>query len=201
MSMENSKDPDFKSNRPAFGDYQAPNDKDYIDFIGKAGDGFYYDKSLHIYGLSDKPYHDLTARNSLIKSKYHWLKGIEEIFVFGEDLFGNQFVFYNEGIGFFMIETGNIEFISADFKNWISTIEAETDYYTGRQFSGILTDLEAGLAYDERVAAKLPFVAGGEYELKNMYKAYFQDVIQFNADLAQQIHDMPDGTEIKFEFE
>lgn len=195
--MESSKflrKDDFKSELP-FANKFPVQDTGYIDFMMSSGDGFYFNNSLHIYGTSNKfLHHDIYYRNELIHRLFKAFIDSETI-SFGEDLFGNQFVFYSNGIGLLSIETGEVEFIAQNFIQWLNEVENSLDYYSGESL--MLEWIEQNeMSLDERLTPKVPFVLGGAYEIENLYRAKISSVLEFNADLAAQIRDLPDGATI-----
>lgn len=173
-------------------------DVHYRDFIQTYGDGFYFNYSLHIYGSSTiYAFHDLKWRTELFHELFSEFIAPETI-CFGEDLFGNQFVFYPEGVGFFMIETGEIEFIGKDFNDWLEKINESPDYYSGESLMLEWTQ-EHKIALSEILTPKIPFVLGGKLEIDNLYNSNYEKILRFNADLAKQLKDLPDGEVISFE--
>jgi len=45
----------------------------------------------------------------------------------------------------------------------------------------------------------MPFVAGGEFVLDSLYLVDIIEGMRFRADIANQIKDLPDGAQIKFD--
>ncbi len=179
----------------SYGDFDQIQDLGYQNFMKTFGDGFYFNYSLHLYGRSENyPFHDLKTRNESIHDLFGTFIESSSI-CFGEDLFGNQFIFYSDGVGFFTIETGEVELIAKDFIGWLKELEEATDYYSGESL--MLEWKENNeLELYERLTPKIPFVLQGKFEIDNLYKNNFKKILEFNADLAKQIKDLPDGQQI-----
>lgn len=173
-------------------------DSDYIDFLSNSFDGFYFSKSLHIYGYSEYDFHNIEFINNLIQKEYDFIKDFDLI-SFACDVFGNQFCFAKNGIALFNIETGEKEILTPCFRDWIDIILTDPNYYSGES---ILTDWEelmTPLKYNERFLPLQPFVIGGQFAAKNMRVYDFITVIKYNASLARQIYNLPDGSSIEIE--
>lgn len=184
----------FQSDRFYENHYQIK-DIGYNDFMKVSGDGFYFNYSLHLYGTSENyPFHDLKIRNEVIHELFVDFIALDTI-CFGEDLFGNQFVFYSDGVGMLTIETGEIEFIAKNFIGWLQELKEETDYYSGESIILEWTKKNEIELY-ERLTPKIPFVLGGEFKIENLYKNNYKKILEINAYFAKQIKDLPDGQSI-----
>lgn len=51
--------------------------------------------------------------------------------------------------------------------------------------------------YNERLCPIIPFVVGGEYEIENLYAGSFPNYILANANIANQVYNLPEGTDIQ----
>ncbi|HXA46532.1 MAG TPA: T6SS immunity protein Tdi1 domain-containing protein [Burkholderiaceae bacterium] len=64
-----------------------------------------------------------------------------------------------------------------------------------------LTELALGrygeLAPNRKFHLAIPGVLGGKYDLSNIRPVSFEDQIRFAGDIAMQINDLPDGSQIK----
>jgi hypothetical protein len=136
---------------------------------------------------------------SLIREKYNWINNIDKVKCFGKDVFSNQYVFYTDGVGILYIESGEIEYISKDFDEWLSIIKDDMDYYTGLSLSTKWSKLNGKLKYNESLSPKTPFILGGEYEIENLYNQDSISNLIFFSNLAKQIYELPNGAQIKFD--
>ncbi|WP_158826716.1 SMI1/KNR4 family protein [Mucilaginibacter lacusdianchii] len=171
-------------------------DSSYWDFIEVSNGGFFYGKSLSIYAIdSNKDYNDIQSINNMIRKEYSRI--IDDEYFFGEEIFGNQFGFSGKGIVFFNIETGEKEYIAQSFKEWLKVIDEDLDYYTGKNLSLEWNTQNEELKFNERLCPKKPFIIGGEYKVDNLYRCSYPSYFSTNANIANQVFDLPDGTPIK----
>jgi len=171
-------------------------DKGYLAFLSQFNGGFFFNNSLQLYSLNNaNEYNSIIYINELFRTTYSSL--LKDEFFFAQDIFANQFAFYSDGILFFNIETGEKTHLANSFIDWIDLIKSEVDYYSGRSLVVLWNENKHRLLYDERLCPKMPFVLGGEYEIKNLYNSSFPEYIFTNANIANQIFKRPDGTAIK----
>jgi len=171
-------------------------DKGYFAFLTEVSNGgFFFEESLHLYGLSKAPnFHNISFVNEFISHEYGKLS--EGKTFFGQDVFGNQFAFSNEGVVMFNIETANVEFLATNFEDWLRVLSEDTDYLTGRHLLKKWNAKNKPLEFGQRLCAKKPFIIGGEYDLENLYAQYFPTYLSSNANIARQVHNAPDGTQV-----
>ena len=171
-------------------------DSSYLDFIASSNGGFFYKNSIQIYAISQTPaYNNFFNINEMIRKEYGNILS-DEIF-FGQEIFGNQFAFTSSGVVFFNIETGERTEMGKTFLEWTSILTSDINYYSGINILKSWTAANLDLSIDNRLCPKKPFVIGGEYEIKNLYPAPYPQYIKANANIANQIYGLPDGTPIK----
>ena len=131
----NTEDIDFRALERA---KRYISDKDYFMFIAeKTNGGYFYSNSLHIYGYcSDPNYHSIEEMNKILKTQLKDIFG--DSYSFGQDIFGNQFVYSERGIEMFNIESGDREVIGSGFKVWIEALENDVEYFTGEDLLKVL---------------------------------------------------------------
>lgn len=177
---------------------QLISDIAYFDFIKKSGDGgFFYGKSLHLYGYSSSPdFHNIDLVNQTLKEQFKDI--VSGLVFFGQDIFGHQFAFdtNRNKIVFFNIETGEKEVIANDFSDWGGFLLEETDYFTGKNLAKEWEEKNS-LSFGQRLCPKIPFVLGGDYVLNNLYASGYPDFLISNANIANQIYGLPDGAKYK----
>jgi hypothetical protein len=155
--------------------------------------------ALLLFPLEESPSdRDLAGwnRNELWKSDYGDLMG--PALFFAEDLFGGQFGIRNGEICSFEPETGEFEVLAPDLEGWAKQILLEHEVLTGTELARQWQEANGALPPGKRLAPKVPFVAGGEYEVKNLYAAEPVEAMRFRANLARQIKDLPEGARIQF---
>ena len=173
-------------------------DNTYFDFIIESQNaGFFYGQSLQIYGFPDTyAFHDIYNINALLKTEYG--KIVNGLTSFGQDLFGNQFCFDIDGynVVFFDSETGARENIASDFTRWLDVLSERLSYFTGINiWKAWQTNNQ--LDFDQRLCPKIPFVMGGEYKVDNLYASKFPAFVKAYANIARQVYDLPDGSQVK----
>ncbi|EAY24868.1 SMI1/KNR4 family protein [Microscilla marina] len=182
---------------------ESINDKYYLKFLDEMNGGYFFNGSLHFYGVcADLPFHSIMNVNSHLRSCYKDLS--QGIFSFGEDLFGNQFCFSKDGVILFNLESAEKEKIATNFEGFLAAIfdnSEDLDYYTGQSLMQEWQSLGHSLQYGERLCPKQPFIIGGEFEVENLHVKSFDKNLEYNSKIAYQISNLPDGTEIKITIE
>lgn len=172
-------------------------DSDYFDFIIKYNGGLFFNNSLLLYSFSletDIPC--ISVINDLIEKEFSNI--VQGLYCFGQDIFGNQFAFCNNKIVWFNIETGDMDILADDFKDWEQTLCNDIDYYTGRNLA---SQIDSQTLIETRLCPKIPFVIGGEFTIANLYTAKYPNYIKINANIARQIYHLPEGANIKLSIE
>ena len=173
------------------------NDKFYFQFISdRTNGGFFFNQALHLYGFCNEPtYHSIDVVNHFIYNEFKELS--KGLFFFGQDIFGNQFGFGKSGIVFFNIETAEREIIAKDFVKWIEVIFEDLEFLTGQKFvkQWAIKNKET-IEYNQRFCPKKPFIVGGDYDTSNLYLQQFPLYLSSNANIARQVYNLPDGTDI-----
>lgn len=169
-------------------------DNSFLEYLVLGNGGYYFNNSLHIFGLSqDTRWHDVNHINELVSSEYGQI--VDGCFFFAEDVFGNLFGLKNEEIIFFNIESGDSDIIADSLDNWEENILQDIDYYTGCEF--VPSSKEAHkLISGYRMCPKYPFLLGGEYESSNLYIKRYDKNIAYQAHIAKQVYGKPDGTKV-----
>lgn len=117
---------------------------------------------------------------------------------FAEDVFGGQFCIKNNQIYTFDPETGALDYLADDIEGWVEAIISDYEVLTGYPLAHQWQKQNGQLPVKKRLLPKVPFVAGGEFMLDNLYLAEAVEGMRFRADIANQIKDLPDGAQIKF---
>jgi hypothetical protein len=116
---------------------------------------------------------------------------------FAADTFGCLFAIHGDAVVRFDPETGTSEPLAPSLEEWadriLSDAEGETGYPLARDWQvrhGLLPE-------GRRLVPKIPFIMGGAYAASNLYEADLIGSLEFRADVANQIRDVPDGGKIK----
>ena len=134
--------------------------------------------------------------NALWKEEYRGLA--DGVFCFAEDIFGNQFCISDEKVCFFNLETAEIEMLSPTIEELSEKILLEFNFMTGYKFAHEWQEVHGRLPVRQRLMPKKPFVLGGAYELPNLIAMDSIRVMKTFGNLARQIHDLPDGSQVQF---
>ncbi len=118
---------------------------------------------------------------------------------FAEDVFGGQFCLSGDGVYGFDPETGELSFLSEDIEGWAAIILDDYEVMTGQPLAQQWQKSNGAMPAGHRLAPKIPFVAGGEYSLENIFLVNAIEGMRFRADIARQIADLPDGSAIVIE--
>mgnify|MGYP005864705379 CR=1 FL=1 len=118
---------------------------------------------------------------------------------FAEDIFGGQFCIKDGKVFTFDPETGAIEYLADDIEGWAAAIVGDYEVLTGYPLAHQWQEQNGPLPANKRLLPKVPFVAGGEFELGNLYLADAVEGMKFRAYIANQIKNLPDGAQIRFD--
>lgn len=162
--------------------------------------GFYaFDKALHVFPLGDKnSEQELLYWNGPVwKDTYK--TNTDHIFCFAENVFGEQFCISQNTINRFDPETTELEVIAKSIDEWAKNIIDDYDYLTGYSISNNWQQINGVIKPYNRLIPKIPFVLGGDFKIQNLYSANALKGMHSRANIANQIHDLPDGSKIKFD--
>ena len=161
--------------------------------------GFYaLESALHIF-----PSHstesdiglDKWNSESLWRSEYKEMLG--NCLFFAEDLFGSQFCIKDNKVFTFDPETGEFEYLAENIEGWAQAIIEDYNALTGYPLAHEWQQNNGVLPSNKRLLPRIPFVAGGEFTLENLYLGSSVEGMQFRASIANQIKDLPDGAQIQ----
>ena len=165
--------------------------------------GFYaLEKALHFF-----PTHSDNQEISIEEwnDDNLWLWGYEGLadncLFFAEDVFGGQFCISNNLIYIFDPETGSLEYLADSIENWANAIINDYETLTGYLLAHEWQEQGGKIPIKKRLIPKIPFVAGGEFVLGNLYLGDVIEAMKFRAYLANQIRELPDGTQIEFDID
>lgn len=162
--------------------------------------GFYaLENALHVFPTHSNPQEiglDEWNENALWRNAYKELAN--GCLFFAEDVFGGQFCIKGNLIYTFDPETGTLDYLADDMEGWAKAIISDYEVLTGYPLAHQWQQQNGQLPTKKRLLPRVPFVAGGEFKLDNLYLADAVEGMRFRADIANQIKDLPDGAQIKF---
>lgn len=171
-----------------------------IQLILARVNGFYaFESSLHVFPVSDADrVQTVDTWNSpgLWRDRYQGMS--DGLLFFAEDAFGVQFALRHDGIFTFDPETGEASRVAESLADWAAKIVEEFEFLTGYTVAHQWQETYGSLRPGQRLVPKRPFVLGGEYAVENLFSMEAVKSMQYRADLAVQIRDLPDGASITF---
>ncbi|SFN18615.1 hypothetical protein SAMN05428949_1824 [Chitinophaga sp. YR627] len=170
----------------------------YFDFIAFTGNGgFFFDGALQLYDLGDtKNCNNILLVNTKLVEAFGEI--FSGLFSFGQDIFGNQFVFdqLNNQISVFNIEDGSRTPVAKSFAEWLVEFTADLDYFSGWSYQKQYTE-KYELPIENRIVPIKPFVIQGAFTIDNFFDTAFPEYIIYNADIAKQIFHLEEGKPVK----
>ena len=170
-------------------------DKTYLNLILKKNGLLWFESALQIY-----PYDNSTINLKILNDMEGWRQKYffitRSYFCFAQDLFGFQFCFTERGVEIFNTEIGEFEFLAKNFEQWTQMILDDYNYLTGYEIAHEWQTQFGKLKINERLSGKIPFILGGDYSIENLYSINFTNLVEFRADLANQIYNLEDGQQI-----
>ena len=169
-------------------------------FLSSVRNGFYsFESSLHVFPAGTLPgVMDLNQWNdpTLWAGEYGDLA--KKCLFFGEDVFGGQFCIFDGAIHAFDPETGEKTILSTSLAEWGALVMQDYEFLTGFPLAHEWQKSHGTLPMGKRLLPKIPFVTEGPFTVDNLYAGDAVEGMRFRADLARQIHDLPDGAKIQF---
>lgn len=174
-----------------------PNDSGYAHFLSKYNGGYFFQGALHLYGFdASKDWHDALLINAMVQKAYEPFSFSKTIYCFGCDLFFNQYGFFEGNVVMLEIYSGELTVLASSFDEWVALLAHEGDFYSGYSLLEKWTKERERLEKGERLAATIPFVVGGEYKIENLHLLRQDKLMAFAAFFANEIKDLPDGSNI-----
>jgi hypothetical protein len=140
----------------------------------------------------------LTEWNDIGFWKGEYQQDLRDVLFFAEDIFGVQFCIRAEEVCIFEPETGLFTSICSSLEAWAAYVLGDINLATGYPLAHDWQLKNGPLTPGSRLLPKLPFVVGGKYELGNLYTLDDAEGMRFRASIANQIRDLPDGSQITF---
>ncbi len=174
----------------------------YLEFIKTTNGGYFYNNSLLVFGFAEYEENQWNSvyMNTILNDNYQKLVG--ELYFFAQDIFGNPFAFRGKEVVFLNLESAEIEVIANNFNDWLDELNNDIDFYTGKSLALELNTIQrTQLTNNKRLSPKYPFILGGEYMLDNLVLKSYKENIIYNAEIANQVYNLPEGSEIKIKID
>lgn len=160
--------------------------------------GFYgFESALHVF-----PFKTTNNEIGLVdwNKKNLWISAYEGMAIgalyFAEDVFGGQFCLKDDGVYFFEPETADFTKLANSINEWCELILSDYKVITGYTLAHLWQEMNGPIPSGYRLAPKIPFVAGGLYDLDNLYICSSHELMKAGANIALQIRDAPDGSSV-----
>ncbi len=166
----------------------------------KTRNGFQaFESALQLYPLRGEDFFpELETWNdpTLWKLEFGDLLPAKQVF-FAQDAFGMQFSIRADGVWQLDSETGAAKPFAPTLDDWARQILDEYNYLTGYSLIHEWQLQHGPIQPGKRLIPKTPFVAGGPFELDNLYAGDIVEAMRFRGYFAQQIKDLPDGAQVR----
>lgn len=174
------------------------------DLLALKNGFFAFDSALHVFSCGAgelPPGLDIERWNSdgLWRSSYDDLA--DGFYFFAQDIFGSQFCLSDQGILLWDSEVGSADIIAPDLEGWAQAILDDSNYLTGQSLAQEWFSLGRTLQPTERLVPRKPFVLGGEFTVENLAALDSIESMKFRGDLAVQLRDIPDGSDVQLTFD
>ncbi|MGW6917974.1 SMI1/KNR4 family protein [Kitasatospora sp. NPDC054939] len=141
---------------------------------------------------------DLLSWNGeeLWKSTYGGLA--DELFCFGQDIFGTQFAIVGgESVVAFDPETAESETLGTGLDDWAAWLLADPDVNGAASFAHAFQQENGALDPGDRLVPRQFFVAGGGYDFDNFAVREAATAMRIRGPVAQQVSSLPDGAQLR----
>lgn len=196
--LERARGPLGPSVRPDFGASSGPL-AELSELLAEQNGCYVFNAGVQVFragpeGLGP----ELGAWNDRDTWKYTYEGLADDLFCFGQDLFGTQFaVLGNRQVIAFDAETGERTVLGASLGDWAGWLLADPDVNGTYGIATAWQDENGALDHDRRLVPWRFFVLGGEYELSNLVAKPAVECMRIRGPVARQVHDLPDGAEIR----
>ncbi|WP_457033580.1 SMI1/KNR4 family protein [Kitasatospora sp. P5_F3] len=121
----------------------------------------------------------------------------DDLFCFGQDLFGNQFaVAGGAEVVRFDPETADVTSLGTSLEDWAGWLLEDPDVNGVNSFAHAFQKKNGALGPDERLIPLQLFVMGGAYEFDNLTVKDSAVAMRIRGPIAQKVHNTPDGATI-----
>lgn len=162
--------------------------------------GFYaFENALHVFpSVSTDRECGLADWNSTAGWRASYQGLADGCFFFAEDVFGGQFCLFDGTVMSFDPETGEKRHLAANVEEWASRVLDEYDVLTGHSLAHEWQLKNGPIPSGKRLIPKVPFVLGGDFVVDNLFLLDSARAMRSRANLAVQIRDLPDGSQVTF---
>ncbi|WP_042407777.1 hypothetical protein [Streptacidiphilus carbonis] len=161
---------------------------------------FLFNAGVQVFRVGDEGYGpDLLSWNheDTWKDTYDGLA--DDLFCFGQDIFGNQFaIIGGEEVVVFDPESARVAPLGNSLEEWAAWLLADEDVNGAASFAYAYQKELGALDPAERLVPLTFFIGGGSYDFDNFVARDSVTAMRIRGPIAQQVHDLPDGATIRF---
>lgn len=137
-----------------------------------------------------------------IEMAWGW-KGICPVEIISENDFGNV-IFKDKANSYWRIcpEELSCERIASD-RSELDTLLNDDNFQLDWQLGEFATEVREAfgpLTGDEKYSLRMPASLGGSYSIDNVAVVPIKELISFSGDIAHQLNDVPDGSQVRLRF-
>jgi hypothetical protein len=126
----------------------------------------------------------------------------DDVFCFGQDIFGNQFgIVGGEQVVVFDPETAELELIGDSLEAWAQWLLADPEVNGAADFAHAFQKQNGALEPGQRLVPRQFFVTGGDYDFDNFAVHDAVTAMRIRGPIAQKVHDLPDGAVLRLAVE
>jgi len=145
---------------------------------------------------------ELVAWNTDTTWKDTYESMADDLFCFGQDLFGVQFGIYdNEDVVTFNPETAEMTALGPSLEDWAAWLLEDPDVRGAAGFAKAYQDENGALEPDQRLIPLQFFIGGGSYDFDNLVARDAALAMRIRGPIAQKVHDLPEGAVVRIEVE
>ncbi|ASR36367.1 hypothetical protein BAY61_16660 [Prauserella marina] len=171
-----------------------------LAYLLSRGNGMYaFDAALHVFpslavgGVAgDSDVVDVAGWND----PGLWIRDYDSqadgMLFFAEDFVGSQFAARGDEVVLFDPETAETEVLASSINDWARLVLLDNDYMTGHGLVREWLRDNEPLAEGNRLMPKVPFCAGGAFEVSNLYSGDAVTGMRSRAAMAVRLRDLPD---------
>ena len=161
---------------------------------------FLFNAGVQVFRVGDDGYGpDLLTWNNedTWKDTYDGLA--DDLFCFGQDIFGNQFaIIGGEEVVVFDPESARVAPLGNSLEEWAAWLLADEDVNGAASFAYAYQKERGALDPAERLVPLSFFIGGGGYDFDNFVARDAVTAMRIRGPIAQQVHDLPDGATVRF---
>ena len=165
--------------------------------------GFYaFESALHVFPSQSKANSEqrksLQWWNAAETWRGHFGGNASGLVFFAEDALGTQFALADRAVLRFDPETGETEPLADGIEQWAEDLMKDFSAMTAYPLAHDWQAAHGTLPPGQRLAPKEPFELGGEFEDENLYAVDAVEGMKLRGELAKQLRDLPEGTQVQF---